>query len=171
MPRPRSQTDGVSLYTPELAERVADAIATSECSLRKLYEMHEWFPHRDTLHHWRKRHPEFDRLYVMAKQAQAETLAEAALDYILAIDDSQGRDSLAMISKAREVAQHMRWLAEKFSPKTFGLHLNVAGVPGQPIEVKHELHGADRAAEIAGVLDQAGALAAGNGADEAPTTH
>ena len=41
-----------STYTPELAAKICLAIATHDCSIKKLHAKYDWFPDCSTIYNW-----------------------------------------------------------------------------------------------------------------------
>jgi hypothetical protein len=65
-----------TLYTPELAKRICDAVATHSCGLNKLCAMYDWMPDQQTVKNWRRDYSEFFALYLQAKELQGVCITE-----------------------------------------------------------------------------------------------
>lgn len=102
-----------SIYTPELAGQVCNVIATTPCSLRKMREMHSFFPDPSTIHQWRKDYSEFSDNYRRAKLIQADILAEEILDIA---DDCTAENH----PQAKLRIETRKWIASKLLPKKYG---------------------------------------------------
>jgi terminase small subunit-like protein len=74
-------------YTPELAERICELIATTPRGLDFLCAKHDDLPSPRTIDNWLNRHEEFLRLYLRARERQADLLADETLEIA---DDSDG---------------------------------------------------------------------------------
>ncbi len=118
-----------TLYTPELGQRICDAIATTTDSLQKICDDNVDFPSKkQTIHVWKLRHSEFNDLYVRAKQNQADLLAEEILeisDFIgldTKVNFKTGEESLdaEWVARSRLRVDSRKWIACKLLPKVYG---------------------------------------------------
>ncbi len=115
-----------SKYTPELAQRICRAIATSTDSLKKICEKNEGFPCKETIHEWCWDHEEFSHLYDIAKRKQAERLAEEIItiaddDYDDLIQGEHGMvPNSARVNRHRLRVDSRKWIACKLLPKVYG---------------------------------------------------
>jgi len=117
-----------SMYTEELALKICKAIATSTDSLRKICDRNVDFPCKDTVNEWRFDYPKFSGLYTLAKQQQAELLAEEILDIsdYTALDSKinfkTGEETLdtEWVARSRLRVDSRKWLACKLVPKVYG---------------------------------------------------
>ena len=66
-----------SKYTPELAERICEAISLGQY-LGKICEAPD-MPHRVTVHRWMDEYPEFATRYARARELQADVMDEDIL--------------------------------------------------------------------------------------------
>ena len=106
-------------YTPELAERICEIVATSRYGLKKLCEMHDFFPDYTTIALWRIRHEKFSHLYLQAKQSQMDVVMEE-LDEIIDENiqyytDDKGceRINCPLATVAIAKANNKKWYASK----------------------------------------------------------
>lgn len=118
-------------YTPELAEEICDAVATSSKGLRQLCKEHDNWPCADTIFHWRKTHKEFSDLYAQAKKCQIEALIDEILeiaddtsnDTIIKVDE-EGNEKMVCnsewINRSRLKVDTRKWLAAKLCPRLYG---------------------------------------------------
>lgn len=71
-------------YSEELTEKICKRISAGE-TLKDILK-DDNMPHRDTVWDWRRAHPEFDKMYIQAREDQAHTWAD---DIISIADDIQ----------------------------------------------------------------------------------
>lgn len=123
IPKHLKKSGRPTMYTPELADEICDAIASSELGLCHLVDQNPHWPERQIIFIWRRRHPEFDDKYTRAKEAQVEVSVEHMQeimnephkyeDYetgVIKIDHSMLRLKMDSI----------KWQASKLKPKKFG---------------------------------------------------
>jgi hypothetical protein len=121
-------------YTPEMADKICDAIATSNRGLSTLCQQ-EGFPCRTTVHKWLRDNEDFAYKYARAREDQADFLAEEILEIA---DD--GSNDTKTIKKGREEyeventewtnrsklrVEARKWIASKLKPKKYGDKLDV----------------------------------------------
>ena len=119
---------GVTRYDPEFALLICERIATTPQSLVKICEAPD-MPGIASIFRWLREHPEFQEMYAIAKETQAEVLLEEALD--LVDDDSNdlihtpdGKivfNRLAL-QRCKMQVEHRRWIAAKLLPRKYGTH-------------------------------------------------
>ena len=114
-------------YTPELAEEICEAIATSSDGLTKLCKLNPHWPVRSKIMKWRLKHKDFGDKYARAKQNQVESL----IDEILEIADDSSND-FVINENGKVVANHdhisrsklridtRKWIAGKLAPRLYG---------------------------------------------------
>jgi len=120
-----------TLYTPELAAKICRAIATCTESLQHICDDNEGFPKsKSTVHEWRYDNPKFAAMYTLAKQQQADLIAEELLE----ISDNglndwmerHGEDNEGWIVNGEAIARSRlrvdtrKWIACKLLPKVYG---------------------------------------------------
>jgi hypothetical protein len=114
-------------YTPELAEEICNAIATSSDGLKKLCKLNSHWPCKNTIMGWRNKVPDFMTRYARAKQDQIESL----IDEILEIADNKSEDYVQNedgkfvvnhenINRAKLRIDTRKWLAAKLAPRIYG---------------------------------------------------
>lgn len=111
-----------SEYTPERGAAICELISQSDRGLDYLHEQDPaTVPHRVTILRWLNEHEEFRTRYALARQEQADYIADAATK-ILDECEPRGGGSMpsALVAKAREQAQHRRWMAGRLAPKRWG---------------------------------------------------
>lgn len=112
-----------SKYTPELAARICARIAEGE-SLRDLCtgaDRKVW-PSRFAIYQWLAARSDFRAMYTAARDHQADSLAEEALD--------AGRTANSGNAAARAVKiRAIQWYTSKVAPRKYGdkLDMNVTG--------------------------------------------
>lgn len=123
-----------ALWTPELGQRVCDALAESRDGIRKVLEADSELPSIATVQQWLKNNAQFSAAYAYAKQQQLETLAEDIIDI--------SRDASLDPNDKRVQIDALKWLLSKLIPKTYGDKLDVTsdgqalGVPAHQIDAR-----------------------------------
>lgn len=112
-----------TMYTPELADEICDAIASSELGLCHLVDKNPHWPSREIIFIWRRRHPEFDHKYTCAKEAQVEVCVEHMQEIMHEphkyIDLETGYQKIDH-SMLKLKMDAIKWQASKLKPKKFG---------------------------------------------------
>ncbi len=120
-----------TMYTPELADKICEAIANSNRGLVSICKQ-DGFPSRITVHEWINTIPEFSNKYARAKEDQAEFLAEEMLE----IADDSSKDTTTnergkpiedkeWTNRSRLRVDTRKWIASKLKPKKYGDKLDV----------------------------------------------
>lgn len=104
-------------YTPEMAEKICEAVRQSECGLRKTLEKHPELPIYGTVLTWLSKHASFYELYARAKQQQLESMAEDIVD--ISNDDQLDANDKRIRIDTR------KWLLSKLIPKVYGDKIDV----------------------------------------------
>lgn len=99
-----------SLYSDDLAETIAEALAAGE-SLARIGERDD-MPSLRTMIRWANEHEGFGAIYACAREAQAEVMD----DLILAAARDAGADPAA----ARVKIDAYKWRAARLNPRKFG---------------------------------------------------
>lgn len=116
-----------SIYTPELAKKICDAIATNPVSIGRICKMNPDFPHIDTIFTWKREKPVFSEMYAQAKRDQIEVL----VDQILDISDDSSNDycenskgesifDSEHVQRSRLKIDTRKWYASKLAPRIYG---------------------------------------------------
>lgn len=116
-----------TLYTPELAQRVCDLVATHTIGLSHICKKYPELPCRDTIYEWRWKHKDFSDKYADAKRQQAELMAEeiadiaddGTSDYYEDKDGNLKLDS-EHVQRSRLRVDTRKWIACKLLPKVYG---------------------------------------------------
>lgn len=115
-------------YSPEFAETICDAIATSSKGITRLcHDNPDWCVNPDTVYSWLNKHKEFSDMYARAKQQQIEVI----IDEILSIADDSSCDYVINdegklivdhehINRSRLRIDTRKWLAAKLVPRLYG---------------------------------------------------
>jgi len=115
-----------SIYTAELAAQICEHIAQGK-SLRTIAELED-MPAQSTIMAWLDgSRPEFSEQYARAREAQADKLAEEALqiaddgrsDTYLDADGNEKTDT-EVIQRSKLRVDTRKWLASKMAPKKYG---------------------------------------------------
>lgn len=120
-----------SLYTEELASRICERLALGE-SLNSICQ-DEDMPGLQTVHDWLNRNEAFSVQYTRAREIQADTLADRALDRADVADNDNA-------AAARVYLDAVKWFAgvvapRKYTPKQQQQH---TGADGGPLVVSWE---------------------------------
>ncbi len=121
------KTGRPTLYSEDLADAICRVVATNPCGLPTLCRMFDFMPCADTIRQWRWDYPAFSSRYTIAKQHQAELMAESSEDVIEELAtyefvDKEGATRLdsGMVAKARLLIDTRKWHASKLAPKIYG---------------------------------------------------
>jgi hypothetical protein len=117
-----------SIYNKKLADRICQLVATHPLGLRRLCAMFPELPDKETINAWRWEKEDFSRQYTIAKQFQAEMLAESLEDVVSDLDEHRYTDNDngatkidgGMIAQARLLSDTRKWTASKLAPKIYG---------------------------------------------------
>ncbi len=113
-------------YTPELADKICEIIATHPMGYPKLYEMYPELPDATTMRVWRRKHDYFSTKYLEAKSFQAMILVEEIDDLIpheinYFVDD-RGQTRIDAPSAGLAIAKinNRKWMAARLAPRVYG---------------------------------------------------
>ncbi len=115
-----------NLYTPELAARICEAVATSQKGLRKTLEDDPELPAFGTVWQWIQHRAEFATAYAQARRTQIQAMAEDIVD--LSNDETLDPNDKRIRIETR------KWLLSKLIPRTYGDKLDVTS-DGQALAV------------------------------------
>lgn len=132
-PEDKVKTGRPEDYTPEIAEKICEMLATHDMGLSDLCKTYDYLPHESTIRRWMYRNPEFRASYAQARIAQVDLLAEKSLD----ISRNNSMDTTInsngdTVALSVTVARHKleidtrRWLASKLMPKLYGNEIELA---------------------------------------------
>ncbi|HSW94314.1 MAG TPA: hypothetical protein VLJ15_08190 [Gammaproteobacteria bacterium] len=133
-------------YTPELAEKICDAIATSSKGITRLcHDNPCWDVNPDTVYSWLSKHKEFAEMYARVKKQQIEVI----IDEILSIADDSSNDYLINadgkafadhehINRARLRIDTRKWIAAKLVPRLYGDNAAVRELSDEITEFKQQ---------------------------------
>lgn len=114
-------------YNSAIADRICEAVATSNLGTNKLCKMHDWMPNADTIYQWRYRHAEFADKYALAKSKQAELMAEELMDIAddgindtYVDEDGNIKVDTDIVARSRLRVDTRKWYASKLAPKIYG---------------------------------------------------
>ncbi len=109
-------------YTPELAEEICNAIASSSDGLSALCARNDHWPDRTNIFIWLRKYPDFRDNYTRAKQDQGEVF----IDYIQELmaeehkyEDEMGNTRID-VGMLRLKVDTIKWQAGKLLPKQYG---------------------------------------------------
>ncbi len=122
-------------YTPELAEEICNAVASSGDGLQVLCDANPHWPGRCNIFIMMRKHPEFRAKYVAAKQEQCEVL----VDYMQEImneshkyTDEFGNERID-VPMLRLKVDTIKWQACKLLPRQYGATAEGAGLSGKSL--------------------------------------
>ena len=104
-------------YTPELAERICDAMLERDPRTGLVRSMTEVcrddpdLPHEETIRRWRRQYPDFAAMYAQAREERAVMLA----DEIVEISDTEPD-----AARARNRMASRQWWASRINRREFG---------------------------------------------------
>ena len=104
-------------YTPEMARRICEAVASSQGGLRATLDNNAELPAFGCVQSWLYAHADFASGYASAKRLQVEAMAEDIVD--IARDDSLD------VNDRRLRVDTLKWLLSKLIPKTYGDKLDL----------------------------------------------
>ena len=129
-----------STYTPELADLICEQIADGK-SLRSICAA-EGMPSKTAVFHWLAAIPAFRDQYAMAREAQADSMADDILDiaddgrHDTYLDDNGNeRTNAEVVARSRLRVDARKWIAAKLKPKVYGDRTELTGT----LEHKHTL--------------------------------
>lgn len=133
-------------YTPELADRICQLVATHPIGLPRLCKMYDELPSYETINVWRWEKPGFADKYTQAKSRQAEMMVESIEDVAVellnnAYVDEHGAKKLdgGLVGQARIVVDSRKWMASKLAPKIYGDRKELEQVQHENETIKAEL--------------------------------
>jgi hypothetical protein len=129
-------------YSPELADHICEVLATSTRSIATLCNEEVGFPSRRIFFTWLRKHPEFMRLYRIAKMDQVETLVDSMFEIIHAANTK------VEIMRARLEVDTIKWQAGKLSQRLYGERLALSDPEGGPVKFILERMGEKKDAEL-----------------------
>ena len=142
-------------YDPELAKLICEDISQSAVPLNKIAKKHglRW----QAIFTWRYTVPEFDRMYMQAKEDQADFLAEEVLEIAdadpgLILGSQAAADGLqfdvvrvdgSAVAHQRLRVDARKWAAGKLKPKKYGdkVETTLTGDPDRPVYGKILIEG------------------------------
>lgn len=110
-------------YTPELANRICELIATHPHGLPTLARMFD-LPDRATIYNWLAVHNDFFDNYMRAKEKQAHLLADEILDVpnnTPTFCDKEGNERIdsGILGRAKLQVDALRWSAAILAPRYY----------------------------------------------------
>lgn len=103
-------------YTPELGERICNAIASSVHGLERICEENPEFPAWKTIYNWKFKHSEFLQKYMQARESQSHNL----MDHMLNVAYDNSDDNLTKINRAKVIIDVLKITSARFNPRHFG---------------------------------------------------
>jgi len=103
-------------YSPEMVEKICQAIICYSMGIRKLCEKFDYLPGHTTIRMWLGKYPEFRNLYLQAKRIQADLLFDETID----IADDDEEDNLIKINRAKLKIDTRKHKAARLLPDEYG---------------------------------------------------
>lgn len=103
-----------TLYTPELASRICDLIATHPISIKRIVAKYNDLPDDSNIYRWLSKYPEFRSQYLEAKENQAIAVTDSLWDEI---EFASEKEQLDIYDRKFRFHQ---WHLSKLAPKQFG---------------------------------------------------
>lgn len=134
-----------SMYTPELAERICEAVATTPDMLEEICDKYDDFPCADTVYTWVRSRPQFAEMFARAKEYQIDTLVSHGFNIIrdtkndLYNDGEKVAVNHATIARARMESDYIKWLASKLKRKKYGDSQEVTVKQESPFQANAEM--------------------------------
>ncbi len=140
-----------SEYSEALAFEICAQIAEGR-PLVRICE-HQAMPNTATVYRWMKAHPDFLEMYQLAKEDQADTLAEEIITIAdelphTKVVDSDGTEVIipivldaAAVQRQRLRVEARKWVASKLKPKRYGDRQELVGAGGAPLLPQEPLAG------------------------------
>lgn len=124
-------------YTPEIADEICEAIASSELGLVHLCAQNPHWPNRSCIFKWRAKYQEFGDKYRAAKRKQTHVCIEYMQElmnedhfYI----DSQTGEKRVDVPLLRLKLDHFKWHAAKLEPRDYGDSKQIEAIDGDITE-------------------------------------
>lgn len=153
----------VTAFDQDIAVRICTRIAEGEGLVQICKDAD--FPAVSTVYRWIASNPEFQRLYELAREDQADTLGDQILEIsdeapIVVKRDDNGEEVEVVLDAAAIQRQRLRvdarkFVAAKLKPKRWGDRVEHVGAGGAPLIPDDPLSKLEAARRIAFVLAQA----------------
>jgi transposase-like protein len=142
--KPKNKGGRPTKYSPELADKICERIATSSDGVHKVAESLEIGA--STCFEWLDKHPEFADKYARAKERQADFMVQEMIE----IADDASRDEKIIqkngsttvventewTNRSKLRVETRKWLAGKLRPKVYGDSLKLQGDKENPVQVQ-----------------------------------
>ena len=140
----KPKTGRPTKYTPETAALICKRIATHDVGTATLLDMYDDLPSKTIVYEWRHDYPDFDKMYLEAKDKQAILLAESIDDiaherHYFTDENGQERLDPAFTNDKRLRIDTRKWIAARLQPTRFGDQKRVEELEGENERVKAEL--------------------------------
>lgn len=129
---------GKSTYSDKVADRICEQLVTG-MSLRKIC-LADDMPNASTVFKWLRDNEAFSKQYALAREEQAETLADEIIDIADASDndtktskDGQEVPNNEWITRSRLRVDARKWVASKLKPKKYGDKQLLGSDPDNPL--------------------------------------
>lgn len=131
-------------YTPELADRICDLLASDTACLDEILDKYPDLPCQDTVYRWRHRHKEFSEKYLQAMHSRGNLYAEETLKIAReksTFVDSEGNVKIdpGYVAWQKMNVGLRQWHASKLAPKIYGDKQVIENVTTENDALKVEL--------------------------------
>jgi hypothetical protein len=113
--KPKKKMGRPTDYTPELAGKICELIASSPDGLTVLCKVRDDLPNESTVYQWLAKYDDFSKSYREAKEAQGLCYSEKVMKTVWDVDERP-----EAIAKAKLILDASKWHLSKLAPKTFG---------------------------------------------------
>lgn len=128
-----------SPYTEEAGIRVCELISCSTMSLAKMHKLYpDWFPTKETVLHWRVKHPEFYDRYINARKLQAELtdeeireINERIYEYTYIDSQQNPRIDSGAVAACQVHSRNSQWLGAR---QTKGMYIERMHIDSDVVE-------------------------------------
>jgi len=135
MTKPKLESEKVktgrpTMYTPELADEICNAIAYSGEGIYTLCKKHDHWPDRLTLYRWADTIPEFCSKYELARQKRMDNMVQHMQDMVEetkheVAENGKEYPASAIVSLTNKKVDILKWALSKQRPKEYGDRLVV----------------------------------------------
>lgn len=133
-----------SLYTPELAEKICNLVATHPLGIPTLCQIYPELPAEDTIYSWIATRDQFSEMFWKAKSSQATCLADEILHVARTLESYEDKDGVkkidsGMLGKAKLEIDALRWQAARLEPKRWADQKKVEEAQNDNARLQSEL--------------------------------
>lgn len=133
-----------TLFNEELADYILLLIATHADSDKDIHTKFPDLPSQQVINEWRWRYPNFAGKYALAKQQQAELMAEELDELakkVIKYFDAEGNERIdsGSVASQRLQVDTRKWYASKLAPKIYGDQKRIDSLEAENDSLRKEL--------------------------------